>query len=329
MRRIIYIYQHPAWPEFTWDHEKLLPLLGKVRHLQGRLTGKMESLGFSLRNEASLESLTLEVLKSTEIEGELLNPDQVRSSLARHLGMDISGLVPSDRHVDGVVEMMLDAAQHYDQPLTKKRLYGWHAALFPTGYSGRYPITVGRWRKNDKGPMQVVSGAMGKEKVHFEAPEAGILNAEMNTFIRWFNARDTLDPVLKAGLAHLWFVTVHPFDDGNGRIARAIADMQLARADGAVQRFYSMSAQIRAERKAYYEILERTQKGTLDITPWMMWFLECLLKALNSTETVLGKVIGKARFWELHAATPLNARQRLMLNKLMDRLILPFGTYRI
>src|SRR6266542_1759358 len=251
MRRMkTYIHQHKSWPHFSWRNEVLLSKLGKVRHLQGRLLGKMESLGFALREEAVLETLTLDVLKSSEIEGEVLNPKQVRSSIARRLGMEISGLIPSDRNVDGVVEMMLDATQKSDQPLSKERLFGWHASLFPTGWSGMYKIEVGDWRKDETGPMQVVSGAMGKEKVHYQAPEAALLNQEMNAFIDWFNTEKQLDPVLKAAVAHLWFVTIHPFEDGNGRIARAVTDLQLARADGSKQRFYSMSAQIRLERKA-------------------------------------------------------------------------------
>ena len=297
----------------------MAPLLAEVRHRQGRLLGKMENLGFSLQAEASLHTLTLDVLKSSEIEGELLDAEQVRSSIARRLGMDIAGLVPADRHVEGIVEMMLDATQQYQQPLSEDRLFGWHAALFPTGRSGMHKIVVGAWRdnKNDD-PMQVVSGAMGKEKVHFEAPEADRLNTEMNQFINWFNEDHGMDAVLKAAIAHLWFVTIHPFDDGNGRIARAIADMQLARADGTPQRFYSMSAQIRKERKEYYNILEDTQKGSLDITRWLTWFLQCLDRAIAATDETLGGVLRKAKFWENHAATILNERQRTMLNKLLD-----------
>ncbi|MGZ3932065.1 MAG: Fic family protein [Bacteroidia bacterium] len=319
MRRIaVYIHERSNWPSFTWNNDELLFTLGKVRNLQGKLIGKMEALGFPLKEEAVLTTLTQEVLKSTEIEGEFLVPAQVRSSLARHLGMDISGLVRSDRNVDGVVEMTLDATQQHAKALSAERLFGWHSALFPTGRSGLYKITVGSWRKDGAGPMQVVSGAMGKEKVHYQAPEAKLLNKEMKAFIRWFNSEDKLDPVLKAALAHLWFVTVHPFDDGNGRIARAIADMQLARADGSSRRFYSMSSQIRKERKKYYDILEKTQKGNLDVTEWMLWFLNCLNGALNATEKMLSDVLYKARFWEKHDSTSLNDRQRLMLNKLLD-----------
>jgi Fic family protein len=314
-----YIHQNPNWPAFSWNNETLQVPLGKVRNLQGWLAGKMGALGFSLRSEALLETLTLDVLKSTEIEGEILNPGQVRSSIARHLGLEISGLVPSDRHVDGVVEMMLDATQQYTEPLSKERLFNWQASLFPSGRSGMYKILTGAWRRDETGPMQVVSGAMGKEYVHFEAPEASLMDKEMKLFIDWFNKdQKETDWVIKAGIAHLWFVTIHPFEDGNGRIARAIADMQLARAEGSSQRFYSMSAQIRVQRNAYYEILEKTQKGSLDITSWLNWFLECLSQALTSTDHTLNRVLGKARFWQIHIGIVLNNRQRLMINKLLD-----------
>ena len=286
----------------------------------------MGALGFPLRSEALLQTLTLDVLKSSEIEGEILDRGQVRSSLARRLGMDIGGLVSSDRHVDGVVEMMLDATQNFDKPLTKDRLLGWHASLFPTGRSGMRTIAVGSWRTEAHGPMRVVSGAMGRERVHFEAPEANHLEAEMKDFLRWFNEATDLDPVLKAGIAHLWFVTLHPFEDGNGRIARAIADMQLARADGSRERFYSMSVQIRQERDAYYDILEKTQKNTdaaeqgIDITAWLEWFLACLNRALDATETTLAGVFRKASFWKCHPAGSMNDRQRIIVNKLLDGL---------
>jgi Fic family protein len=315
----IYIHQLPDWPQFIWHQEQLTALLTEVRHRQGKLMGRMEGLGFQLQSEATLQTLTLDVLKSSEIEGELLDADQVRSSIARRLGMDIAGLVPADRHVEGVVEMMLDATQKYKQSLSEDRLFGWHAALFPTGRSGIHKIVVGLWRDNKKDdPMQVVSGAMGKEKVHYQAPDADRLPTEMKQFINWFNENVAIDAVIKAAIAHLWFVTIHPFDDGNGRIARAIADMQLARADGTPQRFYSMSAQIRKERKEYYDILETTQKGSLDITRWLTWFLQCLDRAIAATDETLGGVLKKARFWEKNGATPLNDRQRTMLNKLLD-----------
>lgn len=312
-----YIHQLQDWPNFHWDSDLLLSKLSTVRHLQGVLMGRMSTLGFDLKQEALLDTLVLDVLKSTEIEGEFLNPELVRSSIARHLGMDIGGLLPADRNVDGVVEMIIDSTQNAQQPLSAERLFDWHAGLFPTGRSGMYKINVAQWRKDETGPMQVVSGAMGREHVHFQAPNAIKLDDEMEAFITWFNLNQTIDPLLKAGVAHLWFVTIHPFDDGNGRIARAIADLQLSRAEGASSRFYSMSAQIRLQRKSYYEMLEKTQKGSLDITPWLNWFLDCLFAALQNAEQVLEKVLLKARFWERHATTLLNARQILILNKLL------------
>lgn len=313
-----YIYQNKDWPNFYWDNERLLFTLGKVRNLQGKITGKLETLGFELRAEANLETLTADVLKSTEIEGEILDEEQVRSSIARRLGLEIPGLIASDRNVDGVVEMMLDATQNYKNDLTADRLFGWQASLFPSGRSGMYKIVTGQWRNDANGPMQVVSGAIGKEKVHYQAPDAKDLEHEMDAFIRWYNTEENLDPVLKAGIAHLWFVTVHPFEDGNGRIARAITDMQLARADESAQRFYSMSAQIRQQRNQYYETLESTQKGDLDITDWLLWFLNCLMSALLATEQTLAKVLHKAQFWKRHANTVFNSRQILLLNKLLE-----------
>ena len=315
----MYIYQQKDWPNLHWDNEKLLPLLGKVRNLQGKLVVKMESLGFELRNEAVLETLTLDVIKTTEIEGELLNPEQVRSSIARKLGMNISGLIASDRNVDGIVDMMLDATQHFDQSLSQERLFDWHFSLFPSGRSGMYKIIVGNWRDDSTGPMQVVSGALGKEKIHYQAPKTDDLINETHLFLNWFNKEEShQDLVLKAGIAHFWFVTLHPFEDGNGRISRAIADMLLARADGISQRFYSMSAQIRKERTAYYNILEKTQKGNLDITEWVQWFLNCLINALKSTDSELARVLFKAGFWTKHAKTLINERQKKLLNKLLD-----------
>ncbi|MBX2970093.1 MAG: Fic family protein [Cyclobacteriaceae bacterium] len=313
-----YIHELRAWPTFTWEDEKLILPLSEVRHKQGRLLGKLEGLGFQLREEATLETLTQDVIKSSEIEGESLPIDQVRSSIARRLGIEIAGEVTVSRNVEGVVEMMLDATQQYGQPLTEERLFGWHAALFPTGRSGMHKISVGAWRDDAKGPMQVVSGAMGKERVHYQAPQASRLQSEMEKFLNWFNTPSVTDPVLKAAVAHLWFVTIHPFDDGNGRIARAIADMQLARADGSRQRFYSMSAQIQRERNQYYDILESTQKGDLDITTWLLWFLDCLNRAIALSEQNLSGVIHKAKFWEAQQTVVLNERQRRMLNKLMD-----------
>jgi Fic family protein len=315
-----YIHDRSEWPKFDWDQTRLAQQLAAVRHRQGRLIGRMQALGFALREEAVLNTLTEDVLKSSEIEGEVLDKDQVRSSIARRLGIEAGALTAADRNVEGVVEMMLDATQKYQEPLTDERLFGWHASLFPTGRSGMSKITVGIWRDDRLGPMQVVSKASSdRPRVHYEAPAAPRLDAEMKSFLDWFNGADSLDPVLKAAIAHLWFVTVHPFDDGNGRIARAIADMSLARSEDSPQRFYSMSAQIRLERNAYYDILERTQKAdTLEITPWLEWFLACLDRAFDGAETILATVFKKAEFWKKHAAAQLNDRQRDMLNRLFD-----------
>jgi Fic family protein len=314
----MFIHELKDWPRFHWNRERLAEPLAAVRHHQGRLIGHMEALGFKLRQEAVLQTLTADVIKSSEIEGEKLDAAQVRSSIARRLGMDIGALKPADRNVEGVVEMMLDATRHYDKPLTDERLFAWHASLFPTGRSGMTKIRTGARRDDSTGPMEVVSGPIGKEKVHFQAPEAKRLDGDMRTFLDWFNANADIDPVLKAGQAHLWFVTIHPFDDGNGRIARAIADMALARSENSPQRFYSMSAQIRQERAAYYDILEQTQKGTLDITPWMEWFLGCLGRAIEGAQTTLGTVLAKARFWESITDFPISERQRAVLNRLLD-----------
>jgi Fic family protein len=278
----------------------------------------MEALGFQLRQQAVLETLTVDVLKTSEIEGEKLDTEQVRSSVARRLGMDIGGLKPVDRNVDGIVEMTLDATRHYQQPLTGERLFAWHASLYPTGHSGMTRVRTGSWRDDRTGPMQVVSGPMRWKAVHFEAPGAARLEREMQMFLNWFNGSAAMDAVLKAGLAHLWFVTIHPFDDGNSRIARAIADLALARSEESPQRFYSMSAQIRQERAAYYDVLEQTQKGTLDVTLWMEWFLVCLGGAIKGSQRTLAAVLSKARLWEAIAAVPLNERQRLVINRLLD-----------
>ncbi|MGA3053318.1 MAG: Fic family protein [Candidatus Korobacteraceae bacterium] len=319
VRRIsLYIHQAKDWPRFRWKPERVAVRLSEVRHRQGRLSGRMEVLGFPLRDEAVLQTLTEEVLKSSEIEGEVLDREQVRSSIARRLGLDIGGLTAADRNVEGVVEMTLDATQRYAEPLTEERLFAWHAALFPLARSGMTKITVGAWRTDKTGPMQVVSGAMGREHVHYEAPGAGRLRREMKRFLAWFNRDDGMDLVLKAGVAHLWFVTIHPFDDGNGRMARPIADMMLARSDQSAQRFYSMSAQIRQERKAYYEILEATQKGDLEITVWLEWFLDCLNRAFDRAEMTLAAVLKKARFWERHTEMAFNDRQRKIVNQLLN-----------
>ncbi|MFL5304498.1 MAG: Fic family protein [Polyangia bacterium] len=314
-----YIHQLAGWPDFRWDDGQLARRLGPVRHRQGRLVGRMEALGYDFRAHATLRALTEEVVKSSDIEGEVLDDAQVRSSVARQLGLEVAGLIPSDREVDGVVEMLLDATQKFAEPLTADRLASWHAALFPTGRARMTKMTVGAWRTDASGPMQVVSGPIGRTRVHFEVPSAQRLDAEMRGFLEWFNDEgQSFDPIIKAALAHLWFVTVHPFDDGNGRIARAITDLALARSEQSPQRFYSMSSQIRAERKTYYETLESAQKGTLDVTEWLLWFLACLDRAFDRAETIVGSVLQKARFWEAHGTAPLNERQRAILNRLLD-----------
>ncbi len=314
----MYIWERKGWPDFTWQTDRIVAKLATVRHAQGRLLGRMEGLGFRLKQEAQLHTLTQDVIKSSEIEGERLDADQVRSSIARRLGMDIAGLVPADRNVEGVVEMMLDATQNFHKPLTAKRLLGWHASLFPTGRSGMARIKVGSWRDDAEGPMRVVSGPMGRERVHYQAPPAERIVAEMKAFLKWFNAEAELDPVLKSGLAHFWFVTIHPFEDGNGRIARAIADLALARSEESSQRFYSMSSRIRHERKAYYDVLEQSQQGALDVTRWYEWFLRCLERALADSDTALSSVMHKAKFWKRFAQAGLSARQIKALNRMLD-----------
>ncbi len=327
----LYIHERKAWPTFTWDAGTLAPALVKVRHAQAHLLGRMAAVGFNLQSEANLATLTVDVLSTSEIEGEVLDPKLVRSSLARRLGLDVAGVAHEDRHVEGIVEMMLDATQHCNEKLTADRLFGWHAALFPTGRSGMLKILVAEWRDDSTGPMQVVSGPMGRERVHYQAPAAVRLKKEMAAFIKWMNAEKSLDPLVKAGLAHFRFVTLHPFEDGNGRMARAIADMLLTRADGAPRlrseslqhsesylRFYSMSAQIRKERNQYYKVLESCQKGSLDVTEWLSWFLNCLHRAIVASEGTLATVLNKHRFWQTHAKTVLNPRQVKVLNKLLD-----------
>ncbi len=310
-----YIYEHQNWTDFSWDEKAINSLFGEVRLMQGKIIGQMNALGFSTKEEATLTALTLDVVKSSEIEGELLNYDQVRSSIARRLGLNTVGLVPSNRHIEGIVEMMLDATQRFSDPLTEERLFGWHAALFPTGYSGPYKIEVGQYRT---GEMQIVSGAIGKEKVHYEAVKPEFVKAEMDKFLEWFNTENGIDNVLKAAIAHFWFIIIHPFDDGNGRIARALTDQLLARAENSGERFYSMSSQILIERKRYYEILQKVQHSTNDITEWMLWFLECLKNAMLSTEETTKSILQKAEFWKRNENTNINERQRLMLNKLFD-----------
>jgi Fic family protein len=310
-----YIYEYPNWVRFTWRETEINAIFGEVRNLQGKIIGQMNTFGFATKEEATLTTLTLDVIKSSEIEGEKLDYDQVRSSIARRLGINIAGLVPANRNVEGVVEMMLDASQNYQKPLTNKRLFGWHSALFPTGHSGMHKIEVARYRT---GEMQIVSGAMGKEKVHYEAVPANKVKEEMDKFLKWFNDYNKIDPVLKSAIAHFWFIIIHPFDDGNGRIARAISDLMLARADGTTERYYSMSSQILVERKQYYAILQRVQHNSGDITDWLNWFLHCLKNSLLATENTLQKILRKNEFWKIHEITELNERQRLVLNKLFD-----------
>ncbi len=311
----MYIHQNINWPKFTWNTDVITPLLGEVRHRQGKILGLMQGLGFRLQEETVLKTLTLDVVKSSEIEGEQLNPEQVRSSIARRLGIEIAGAVPAERHVEGIVEMLLDATQRYDEPLSEERLFGWHAALFPTGHSGIHKIKTATWRDD---AMQVTSGPMGKEMVHFEAPSADKLPIEMLAFLDWFNGYQDIDLVLKAAFAHLWFVTIHPFEDGNGRITRAITDMQLARCDQSKQRFYSMSSQIQAERNTYYTILETTQKGDLNCTAWVKWFLDSLLHSMEQTNETIDAILKRAQFWKTHHATDFNPRQQKILQLLLD-----------
>ena len=310
-----YIYEHKNWTDFTWRETDINAIFGEVRNLQGKVIGQMSTLGFAEKEKATLTTLTLDIVKSSEIEGEKLDYDQVRSSIARRLGINIAGLVPASRNVEGVVEMMLDATRNYEKPLTNERLFGWHSALFPTGYSGLHKIEVGRYRS---GEMQIVSGAMGKERVHYEAVPPNKVKTEMARFLKWFNDKSTIDPVLKAAIAHFWFIIIHPFDDGNGRIARAISDLMLARADGTTERYYSMSSQIMAERKQYYEILQKVQHSSGDITAWLHWFFHCLKNSLLTTEADLQKIMRKTGFWIIHENTECNERQRLVLNKLLD-----------
>lgn len=310
-----YIYQYDTWPQFTWDEQAIQVILGKLRHLQGKLFGQMSALGFSIKEETLLSTLTVDILKTSEIEGEELNYEQVRSSIARKLGLDYNDTVYPSRDVDGVVEMMLDATQQYDKALDEERLFGWHAALFPTGRSGMQKINAGNYRTEE---MQIVSGPMGKERVHYHAPAPKDVKNEMDTFLDWMNKDTEIDMVLKSAIAHFWFIIIHPFDDGNGRIARAISDMLLAKSEDSTFRFYSLSNQILLERKAYYNTLKKIQHSDGDITEWINWFLNCLYRALQSSEVTIQKVLRKAEFWDLHKETVLNSRQRLMLNKLLD-----------
>jgi Fic family protein len=310
-----YIHQSIKWPSFTWDEQVFYKQLGELRQLQGKLLGKVELLGFELKDEANLETLIIDVVKTSEIEGEVLQPEFVRSSIAKRLGLADNGIAHSERNIDGIVDLMIDATQQNDKSISEDRLFGWHAALFPTGRSGMYKIEVGQWRSGD---LQVDSGAMGRERVHFEAPKAEKLPEEMHQFINWFNSNNSLDSILKAAIAHLWFITIHPFDDGNGRIARALTDMQLSVADGINQRFYSMSSQINKQKKSYYAVLESTQKGELNVTDWILWFIDCLKNAILDSQTIIDRVVYKHQFWAVNAHLIYNARQQFMLNKLLD-----------
>lgn len=314
----MYIHERKNWPDLNWDRIKLGPLLAEVRHQQGKLLGRMEAHGFKLREEALLKTLTQDVLKTSEIEGEKLDVEMVRSSIAKRLGIEVAGPKQIHQNIEGIVEVMIDATRGYDKALSQNRLFGWHAALFPTGRSGMHTITVGKWRNKDSGPMQVVSGAHGKEKIHFEAPSYDRLEHEMAVFFRWFNEANETDLVLKSALSHFWFVTIHPFDDGNGRIARAIADMMLARSEQSSQRFYSMSSQIQRERKEYYEVLETCQKSSTDITIWIEWYLNCLKRAIAASESILESVTTKFLFWKEKSDEVLNERQKKILNLLLD-----------
>ncbi len=310
-----YIYQHKDWTNFTWNDSAINNIFGEVRHLQGEISGYMKAIGFSTKEEATLSTLTLDVVKSSEIEGEYLNYQQVRSSIARRLGIETAGLSIVNKNVEGIVNMMLDATQNFRNSLTEDRLFSWHSALFPSGYSEMHKIEVARYRT---GEMQVVSGAMGKEKIHYQAINPKNVKSEMNKFLNWFNHNNTIDPVFKAAIAHFWFIIIHPFDDGNGRIARAISDMLLARSESNSERFYSMSNQILLERTRYYEVLQKVQHSSGDITEWINWFLHCMKKALMQTEGTLNNILHKAEFWKVHENTPINERQRLVLNKLLD-----------
>ncbi len=310
-----YLHEFENWWQFRFDSSQIMNLLGRVRAKQGEVLGRMLSLGFDSQDEAVLSNLSIELVRSSEMEGEMLNLEEVRSSIARRLGIETAGVVPVSRYVDGVVEMLLDATQNYSKPLTHNRLFGWHNVLFPTGMSGLYRIEVGKYRTGD---MQVVSGAMGKEKVHYQAPSADRVPAEMETFIAWVNGEEGIDAVLKAAIAHLWFVSIHPFDDGNGRIARALTDMLLARSESCAKRFYSMSAAVKTMQKDYYDVLERTQRGDGDITEWLLWFLKCFEQALNATEDTISSVLRKAEFWEHHRDVTLNERQKKLLNMQFD-----------
>lgn len=316
--RPIYIWQYPEWPSFTWNDSRLIALLSEVRNLEGKIQGMMGGLGFDVQSMTALNVMTEDVLRSNEIEGVILNSDKVRSSIARHLGIDTAGLPQPDHYTEGVVQIMMDAVTNCNKPLTPERLFNWHAALFPTGRSGMYPITVGAYRTGGE-PMQIVSGAMGKEKVHYEAPPSDVVPDMMTDFLTWINSDNTVtDPVLKAAVAHLWFVAIHPFDDGNGRLTRTITDMQLAKADGFPLRFYSMSAEILREKKAYYEILEHTTSNSTDITEWLEWFLNTMKSSILRAKETVKRVVSKSSFWQRHREIPMNERQVRVVNMIWD-----------
>ena len=313
-----YVHDLPDWPDIFYSHSQLVHSLASVRLAQGRLIGKLEALGFQLRSEETLKNLSNDVLKSSEIEGMFLRPDQVRSSVARKLGLPSAGLKKPDRNIDGFVEILLDATQNYRKPLSIQRLHRWHTLLFPTGHSGLQKIEIGTWRKDKTGPMQVVSGRLDKPRVHFVAPAARKIEREMKFFLQWFNATQEIDPIIKSGMAHFWFVTIHPYEDGNGRIARVIGDMQLARSEENPHRFYSLSSRLAEKRKEYYVKLEKSQCGSLDLTDWLLWYTRILLEAIAESEAGLKDTARKARFWETHEMLAINARQRAMLNRLFD-----------
>ena len=315
--RPVYIWQHPTWPKFTWNAADLLSLLSEVRNHEGRIQGMMNGLGFDVQNRTSLDVMTEDVLRSCEIEGIMLNSDKVRSSIAKHLGIETMGLPYPDHYTEGVVQVMLDAVRNNGKPLSHERLFNWHSAIFPTGRSGIYPITVGAYRTGNE-PMLIVSGAMGKEKIHYEAPPSDAVPAMMDEFIDWFNTETDIDPVLKAAVAHLWFVAIHPFDDGNGRLTRTITDMLLAKAEGFPLRFYSISAEILREKKSYYEILEKTTTGSTDITAWLEWFLQTMKQAILHAEKTIKRVVQKTSFWQRHREVSMNKRQVKMINLLWD-----------
>lgn len=319
-----YIHQLPDWPRFRWDHAKLMPLLATARHQQGMLLGAMKTLGFSFSARANLENLAAEVVKSSAIEGTIFDPDAVRSSIARKLGMPCEKDMPTSRAVEGAVDVLLDATRNFEVPLTAERLLSWQAALFPTGRSGLQKILVGAWRTPEMDPMRVISGPISREhirrkQIHFEAPPAERLSHEVAEFLRWFEATDEIDLVVRAGIAHFWFVTIHPFEDGNGRVSRAIADLALARAEGSALRFYSMSTQIEQEKRDYYDALEKAQKGSLDITGWLEWFLGCFERAVASALREVERVLRKSARWEkISQRVEPNERQRKVLNALLD-----------